>query len=107
MPPATAPMVVATSRNMPSRMLVIPREANVVWAMDDVAITQTMLVAMAVLIGTPNARLRTGTMMTPPPTPSMLPNTPAKNAMTRMPMRTAMRGTLPDARREDGAGEQL
>ena len=94
MPPAMAPTVVATSRNIPRRMLVMPRAAKVVCAMDDVAITQTMLVAMAVLIGTPKARLSTGTMMTPPPTPSMLPKTPAKNAMTRMPMSAAMGGTL-------------
>ena len=94
MPPATAPTVVATSRNMPRRMLVMPRAAKVVCAIDDVAMTQTMLVAMAVLIGTPNARLSTGTMMIPPPTPSMLPNTPAKSAMTRMPMSAAMGGTL-------------
>ena len=47
-----------------------------VCAIDDVAITQTMLVAMATLIGTPKARLSIGTMMMPPPTPSMLPKTP-------------------------------
>ena len=94
MPPATAPIVVATSRTMPRRMLVMPRAAKVDWAMDEVAITQTMLVAIAVLIGTPKARLRTGTMMTPPPTPSMLPKMPATTATARMPTMTAMGGTL-------------
>jgi hypothetical protein len=95
MPPAMAPTVVATSRNMPRRMLVMPRAANRVCAMDDVAMTQTMLVAMAVLMGTPKPRLSTGTMMMPPPTPSMLPNTPAKTATKKMPMSAAMGGTLP------------
>ncbi len=94
MPPATAPMVVATSRNMPRRMFVMPRLANLVCAIDDVATTQTMLVAMAVLMGTPKARLRTGTMMMPPPTPSMLPKTPATKATRRMPTMTAIGATL-------------
>ena len=102
-PPATAPIVVATSSTMPRRMFVMPRAAKVDCAMDEVAITQTMLVAIAVLIGTPKARLSTGTMMTPPPTPSMLPKTPATKATTRMPMMTAMGGTLHGAARAGGA----
>ena len=77
MPPATAPTVVATSRNMPRRMLVMPRLTKRSAPSMDVAMTQTMLVAMAVLIGTPKASVSMGTMMMPPPTPSMLPNTPA------------------------------
>ena len=104
MPPASAPTVVATSRTIPRRMLVMPRAAKVLWAMEDVAITQMMLVAIAVLMGTPKARLRTGTMMMPPPTPSMLPNTPATKATSRIPMTTAMGGTLQSPRPADSSG---
>src|SRR5665811_254324 len=87
-PPATAPTAVATSNSIPRRMLVIPRVTKAVCAIDDVAITQTMLVAMATLMGTPKARLSMGTMMMPPPTPSMLPKTPATKATARSAMRT-------------------
>src|SRR5450756_1936064 len=85
-PPATAPTAVATSNSIPRRMLVIPRVTKAVCAIDDVAITQTMLVAMATLMGTPKARLSMGTMMMPPPTPSMLPKTPATKATARSAM---------------------
>src|SRR5450759_4483500 len=93
-PPATAPTAVATSNSIPRRMLVIPRVTKAVCAIDDVAITQTMLVAMATLMGTPKARLSMGTMMMPPPTPSMLPKTPATKATARSAMRTLVAGVF-------------
>ena len=71
----------------------MPRLTKVVCAMDDVAITQTMLVAMATLMGTPKARLSMGTMMMPPPTPSMLPKTPATTATARSAMTTPVAAT--------------
>src|SRR5450759_4992047 len=109
MPPATAPTDVATSSSIPKRTLVMPRLTNVVCAMDEVAITQTMLVAIATLMGTPKARLSMGTMMMPPPTPSMLPKTPATKATARSAARTpvtaasVVAGRGPSQTLDDGA----
>ena len=83
MPPAIAPSVVMISSDIPRRRLVMPFVTKTVCAAVEVAITQIRLVAMATFIGTSNTSVRMGTTTMPPPTPTMLPATPAKTAMAK------------------------
>jgi hypothetical protein len=75
-PPARPPMVVATSSAMPRRMFTRPRSRLMVDEADAVAMTEIRLAAMAVRIGNPRVRVRSGTRKTPPPRPRRAPMSP-------------------------------
>jgi len=81
--PVSAPMVVAISRSIASFRLVIRCSTYDDPPAFDVAITETMLAATATFIGKWNINTITGTMNTPPPTPSSAPKNPAKQAAPR------------------------
>lgn len=78
--PATAPVVVAISRNIPMRTLVIPSFIYAAAAPEDVAIDVTNAAPTAYLISTPNPRVKIGITITPPPKPVSEPINPAKHA---------------------------
>ena len=78
--PATAPRVVATSRNIPIRIFVIPSFMYAAAAPDELAIEATNAAPMAYLISTPNPRVSNGIITTPPPSPVSEPKSPASTA---------------------------
>src|ERR1700722_107403 len=75
--PLSAPTVVATSKNMPTRMFEYPSFKYAAAAPDEVAITETSEAPIAYRISTPNTKVSSGTITTPPPSPVNAPSSPA------------------------------
>jgi hypothetical protein len=74
--PASAPTMVNISRNMPTLRLVIQSLTYAEAEPLDVAMTETILTAMAYLMSIPN-NVSTGMRIMPPPIPLMAPMNPA------------------------------
>ena len=77
--PTKAPIVVATSRNIPIRRFVKPSLIYADAAPQEVAITDTSEAPTAYRMSTPNTEVKRGTMTTPPPKPVSDPKKPAVN----------------------------
>src|SRR5271155_438100 len=77
--PESAPIVVAISRNIPTRMLEYPSRTYAAAAPEDVAITDTSAAPMAYRMSTPNSSVSIGTITTPPPNPVSAPKNPASS----------------------------
>src|SRR5581483_5936786 len=80
--PTMAPSVVATSRNIPIRMLEKPSLTYAAAAPEDVAITDTSEAPIAYRISTLKNNVSSGTSTTPPPSPVRAPSSPAANEPT-------------------------
>src|SRR5579885_3774451 len=77
--PQIAPIVVAISRNIPTRTFEYPSRTYAAAAPDDVAITETSAAPIAYLISTLKSSVSIGTITTPPPSPVSAPRNPARN----------------------------
>ena len=75
--PDIAPVVVAISKNIPAFILMILSLRYAEAAPDDVAITDTILAPIAVLISMLNSKTSIGIIIIPPPTPTNDPIIPA------------------------------
>src|SRR5581483_2153146 len=75
--PIRAPRVVATSRNIPIRMLLKPSLTYAADAPEEVAMTAMREAPAAYRISTPNPTASIGTTMIPPPKPVSEPRKPA------------------------------
>ena len=96
--PATAPRVVATSRNMPTRMFEYPSLTYAAAAPDDVAITETSDAPIANRRSTPRSSVRAGVTTTAPPNPVSAPRKPARAEMAK---------TMPENERASMYGGRL
>ena len=81
--PASAPTVVATSKNIPTRIFEYPSRKYAAAAPEEVAITDTSDAPIAYRISTPNTSVSSGTITTPPPSPVSDPSIPAKKRADR------------------------
>lgn len=75
--PHMAPAVVAISKNIPSRILVMPSFTKAAADPEEVAITETSEAPIAYLISTWSRRVSSGIMIKPPPSPVREPSKPA------------------------------
>jgi hypothetical protein len=80
--PVTAPTTVPAARVIPSRRSARPARTLTAAAPVDVATTQMRLVPTASVSGTPNPKVRMGTMRMPPPRPSIAPKVPAATPLS-------------------------
>ena len=78
--PTTAPTVVAISRNIPMRTLVILSLMYAAAAPEEVAMEVTKAAPTAYRISTPNPNVSNGITTTPPHSPVNAPTIPAKMA---------------------------
>jgi hypothetical protein len=82
--PVRAPIVVAISKNMPTRTFVILSLRYVTAEPLEVDITDTTPAPMAYLISTPNSKVSTGITIIPPPRPRSEPKKPASTEKIRI-----------------------
>ncbi len=75
--PVSAPTVVATSRNIPTRTFVNPSRTYAAAAPDEVAITDTSEAPIAYLRSMWKRSVIIGTTTSPPPSPVSAPSSPA------------------------------
>jgi len=83
-PPIIAPSVVVVSRTIPRRTFANLRSTFTEAAVLDVAITQTMLVAIAWWMGIFKNRTKYGMRKIPPPIPRRAPRSPAMDPPKKM-----------------------